>query len=64
VRDIKAFAGGPVGQGALHGATLDDKVAYRILDDYCSHDFASQFTLYKLYTRAAAFRRLRSPRGP
>jgi hypothetical protein len=57
VRDIRAFAGGPVGQGALHGATLDDKVAYRILDDYCSHDFASQFKLYKLYTRAAAFRR-------
>ncbi len=57
VRELRAFAGGPVGEGSLHGASLDDRVAYRVLDDYCSNGFAAQFKLYKLYTRAASMRR-------
>lgn len=57
VRQLRAFSGGPVGEGTLHGATLDDRVAYRVLNDYCSNGFAAQFKLYKLYTRAASFRR-------
>lgn len=56
VRELRAFSGGPVGQGSLHGATLDDRIAYRVLDDYCSNGFAAQFKLYKLYTRAASMR--------
>jgi len=57
VRELRVFAGGPVGQGPLHGASMDDRTAYRVLDDYCSNGFAAQFKLYKLYTRAASMRR-------
>jgi hypothetical protein len=60
IRQLRAFAGGPVGGSrGLHGATLDDDAAYRVLDDSCRHDFARGFKLYKLYTRAAAFRKQR-----
>ena len=51
---IRAFAGGPVEQGG-HGNTLDDDKAYRLFENWCSHDYARGFKLYKLYTRAAAF---------
>jgi hypothetical protein len=60
VRDLRGFAGGPVGESpGRTGATLDDDRAYKVLDDYCKADFARGFKLYKLYTRAAAFRKLR-----
>jgi hypothetical protein len=55
VRQLREFATGPVGSPAGHGARLDDDVADRFLDGYCSHDYATYFKLYKLYTRAAAF---------
>jgi hypothetical protein len=55
---LKAFAGGPTGGSGRNGATLDDDRAYKLLDDYCRQDFARGFKLYKLYTRAAAFRKL------
>jgi hypothetical protein len=58
IRQLRGFAGGPVGETpGLHGATLDDDAAYRVLDDSCRHDYARGFKLYKLYTRAAAFRK-------
>jgi hypothetical protein len=47
--------GGPVGSPAGHGATLPDARAYELFQHYCAYGFASQFKLYKLYTRAAAF---------
>jgi hypothetical protein len=60
VRQLRAFAGGPVGESpGLRGATLDDAAAYQVLDDSCRRDFARGFKLYKLYTRAAAFRKQR-----
>jgi hypothetical protein len=60
VRDLRRFAGGPVGESrGRRGATLDDDRAYQVLDDYCKQSFARAFKLYKLYTRAAAFRKLR-----
>ena len=54
---LRRFAGGPVGSSAAiqRGPTLDDDRAYRVLDSYCSRDFARGFKLYKLYERAAAF---------
>ena len=55
VRDLRAFAGGPTGSPAGHGAVLDDEQAYRLLQGYCENEFARAFKLYKLYTRAAAF---------
>lgn len=55
VNRIEAFAGGPSGSPAGHGATIADEQAFRLLDNYCSEDFARSFKLYKLYTRAAAF---------
>jgi hypothetical protein len=60
IRALRDFAGGPIGEGSgRRGATLDDDRAYKVLDDYCRQDFARGFKLYKLYTRAAAFRKLR-----
>ena len=60
ISQLRAFAGGPVGESpGLHGATLDDDAAYQVLDDSCRHDYARGFKLYKLYTRAAAFRKQR-----
>ncbi len=55
VREIRDFAGGPVGSPAGHGATIPDEDAYTLFDHYCDNDFARGFKLYKLYTRAAAF---------
>ena len=57
IRQIRNFAGGPVGTSTLHGATLPDREAYRLFENYCRNDFARGFKLYRLYTRAAAFRR-------
>jgi hypothetical protein len=60
VRDLRRFAGGPVGESSgLRGATLDDDRGYQVLDNYCRQGFASAFKLYKLYTRAASFRKER-----
>jgi hypothetical protein len=60
IRQLRAFAGGSVGESpGLHGATLDDNAAYQLLDNSCRQDFARGFKLYKLYTRAAAFRKER-----
>ena len=56
-RRARRFAGGqveaPAGQG--HGAVLTETQAYTLFQHYCRYTFASQFKLYKLYTRAAAF---------
>jgi hypothetical protein len=52
---LREFAGGPVGSPAGRGATLDDADAERLFDSYCAQDFATDFKLYKLYTRAASF---------
>jgi hypothetical protein len=60
VRQLRAFAGGPTGESpGQRGATLDDDLAYRLLENNCSKDYARGFKLYKLYTRAAAFRKQR-----
>ena len=55
IRQLREFAGGPVGSPAGHGATLEDEDAYKLFENYCSEYFARGFKLYKLYTRAAAF---------
>lgn len=54
IEQIRDFAGGPVDQEG-HGNTLDADKAYRLFENYCSHEYARGFKLYKLYTRAAAF---------
>lgn len=58
INELKAFAGGPTGSAGRRGATLDDDRAYKVLEGYCRPEFARGFKLYKLYTRAAAFRNL------
>jgi hypothetical protein len=55
VRQLRDFAGGPVGSPPGHGNVLDDKRAYYLFQSYCAHYYARGFDLYKLYTRAAAF---------
>jgi hypothetical protein len=56
VRELRRFAERPVGSVAGHGSVLDDADAYRLFENTCSHYYARSFKLYKLYTRAAAFR--------
>lgn len=55
IKQLRAFAGGPVGEPAGRGAVLDDDEAYDLLERYCDAEFAGAFKLYKLYVRAAAF---------
>lgn len=56
VRQLRSFAGGPVGSSALkRGPVLDDEQALKLLNNYCSKRYARGFKLYKLYTRAAGF---------
>ena len=53
---LRKFAGGPTGSPAGYGRTLDDDEAYALFDRWCSESYARAFKLYKLYTRAAAFK--------
>lgn len=57
IREIRGFAGGPVGESPRDGATLPDKKAYELFEGQCRPDYAKRFKLYKLYTRAAAFQK-------
>lgn len=54
IRELRGFAGGPVG-GGYAGATIPDRLAYRVMAGWCGQSYATYFKLYKLYTRAAAF---------
>jgi hypothetical protein len=56
VRALQEFAGGRSGSPAGRGATLDEDEAYDLFESSCEKDFARGFKLYKLYSRAAAFR--------
>ena len=52
---LRRFAGGQVGSSKVlkNGKVLNDRRAYRVLDNYCAQYFARGFKLYKLYDRAA-----------
>jgi hypothetical protein len=56
IKQIRGFAGGPTGTPGFRGSTIPDDKAYELFDSYCRNRFARNFKLYKLYTRAAAFR--------
>jgi hypothetical protein len=55
---LREFAGGPTGSPSGHGNTLEDDEAFALFDGWCSREYARGFRLYKLYTRAAAFKSL------
>jgi hypothetical protein len=55
IEALRQFAGDRTGSPGGHGATLDDEVAYDLLERSCKPPYARKFKLYKLYTRAAAF---------
>ena len=55
---LREFAGGPTGSPAGRGQTLDDDEAFALFDNWCSREYAKGFRLYKLYTRASAFKSL------
>lgn len=65
IRQIREFAGGPVGSsgGIQKGRVLDDNEAYLLIDRACSKRFAIGFRLYLLYTHAAAFAGTSPPGG-
>jgi hypothetical protein len=56
--ELHGFYGGPV-SGKRHtqayGTVLSDAEATRLFNTYCARSYAGNFTLYKLYARAAAF---------
>jgi hypothetical protein len=56
--ELHGFYGGPVSgkrRTQAYGTVLGDKEATRLFDTYCARPYAGNFTLYKLYARAAAF---------
>lgn len=60
IKELKDFSGGQVvgnnaGSPSGTGSVLDDKQAYDLFNNYCKHDFARGFKLYRLYGRAAGF---------
>jgi hypothetical protein len=61
IREIRGFAGGPVGSGDREGSTLPDDKAYTLFEGTCRQDFAKHFKLYKLYSRASAFQNRTTP---
>jgi hypothetical protein len=56
VQALEEFAGGRSGSPGGRGATLEEDEAYDLFERSCDKEFARGFKLYKLYTRAAAFR--------
>jgi hypothetical protein len=56
--ELHGFYGGPVSgkrRTQAYGTVLSDVEARRLFNSYCSRSYAGNFTLYKLYARAAAF---------
>jgi hypothetical protein len=56
--ELRGFYGGPVSghrRTKAYGTVLSDDQARQLFDSYCGQSFAGNFTLYKLYARAAAF---------
>jgi hypothetical protein len=56
--ELHGFYGGPVSgkrRTQSYGTVLSDAEATRLFDTYCARSFAGNFTIYKLYARAAAF---------
>jgi len=61
IRQIREFFGGSVPGTGGTGTTLDDEDAYDLFEGFCRAEYARGFTLYRLYTRAAAFSNLEPP---
>ena len=58
IDELHHFYGGPVSghrRTQSYGTVLSDEQARRLFDSYCAQPFAGNFTIYKLYARAAAF---------
>jgi hypothetical protein len=55
IEQLKNYIGAPVPGTEGSGGTLDDDRAYDLFENYCAHEYARGFKLYKLYSRAAAF---------
>jgi len=56
--ELHGFYGSPVSgkrRTQAYGTVLSDAEARRLFDTYCARPYAGNFTLYKLYARAAAF---------
>jgi len=58
LNELHGFYGGPVSghrRTKAYGTVLSDEHATKLFDGSCARRFAANFTLYKLYARAAAF---------
>ena len=56
--ELHGFYGGPVSghrRTKAYGTVLSDGQARALFASYCGRPYAANFTLYKLYARAAAF---------
>lgn len=58
---LRKFASGRSGSPRGYGRALDDDRAYKLLEASCKPDYAADFRLYKLYTRASAFSKTKLP---
>jgi len=61
IRRIREFFGGSVPGTGGSGRVLEDEQAYDLFEGFCRAEYARGFTLYRLYTRAAAFSQLEPP---
>jgi hypothetical protein len=58
IDELHHFYGSPVSgqrRTQAYGTVLSDEQARTLFDSWCRQSFAGNFTLYKLYARAAAF---------
>ncbi len=58
IRQLREYFGGSVPGTGGTGRVLEDDAAYDLFESFCRQEYARGFTLYRLYTRAAAFSRL------
>jgi hypothetical protein len=61
IKQIREYFGGSVPGTGGTGSVLDDEQAYDLFEGFCRAEYARGFTLYRLYTRAAAFSDLEPP---
>ena len=58
IDELHSFYGSPVSgqrRTQAYGTVLTDAQARSLFDSWCRQSYAGNFTLYKLYARAAAF---------
>jgi len=59
---VRSFVGGPINSATTeigHGPRMSDAQVDRLYDGWCGYQYASNFTLYKLYAFSGGFSAIR-----